>query len=98
MNRRQYHVEVMINGRHLSLLVIDPHYLVKHSSSVTDQIIINLVQMLTGRWFLPEDIDSNGFEYFVEDGMKLAGKTYKLIWLIKADEAFIGVLNCYRRD
>lgn len=87
-----------INGRHLSLLVIDPHYLVKHADSVTDEIIIELVKMLDGREFTPEKITATGFEYYVEDDMKFNGKTYKLIWLLEGDEIYIGVVNCYRRD
>lgn len=78
--------------------MIDPHYLTKHGDSVTDKTIIALVKMLDGRQFVPEDVDSDGFEYFVEDKMKLSGKIYKLVWLLNKNEIYIGIVNCYRRD
>lgn len=98
MERRQYDISVTINGRQLSHLIIDPHYLERHAASVTDELIIELVKMLDGREFTPEKISSSGFEYYVEDGMKLKGKAYKLVWLLEGEEIYIGVVNCYRRD
>ncbi len=98
MERRKYDISITINGRMISQLIIDPHYLVKHGESITDQIIIQLVKKLDGREFTPERIDKDGFEYYVDDKMKLANKKYKLIWLLKNDELFIGVINCYRRN
>ena len=79
MVRRQYDIVIIVNGRKLSLLVIDPHYLHKHAESVTDDTIIELVKKLDGREFLPEKVGPSGFEYYVEDKMRLKGKTYKLI-------------------
>lgn len=78
-------------------LVIDDHYLEKHSD-ISDEMIIKLVKRLDRGNFRPEDQDENGFSYFVNDKMALDGKTYKLIWLLKDGELFIGVVNCYRRD
>jgi hypothetical protein len=97
MERRQYDISVVVNGKELSFLVIDPHYLKKHKGSVTDEIIIELVKMLDGGEFVPEKMSADGYEYYVEDRMVLKGKTYKLIWLLKDDEIYIGVVNCYRR-
>lgn len=98
MERRQYHIKITINGRVLTQLIIDPHYLKKHSQSVTDKIIIALVEMLNGRRFVPDKVNDQGFEFYVEDKMKLKGKTYKLIWLLKNDGIYVGIVNCYRRD
>lgn len=98
MDRRWYDISVVVNGIKISQLIIDPHYLLKHGDSVSDEVIIDLVKMLDGREFSPDKLGSNGFLYFVEDRMKYCGKTYKLIWLLKDDEIFIGVVNCYRRD
>ena len=98
MVRREYHVDLTINGRHLKKLIIDPHYEVKHSESVSDEIIIELVKALDGGFFQIETVDSQGFQYFVEDHMELNGKLYKLIWILHDDELFVGVVNCYRRN
>lgn len=46
MARREYIIDLNINGRRLSKLIIDPHYEAKHGESVNDQIIIDLVKML----------------------------------------------------
>src|SRR2546429_9179339 len=98
MERRQYDVSIIINGKNISHLIIDPHYLKKHGQSVSDEIIVELVKMLDGREFISEMIDVSGFEYYVEDKMKFKGRTYKLIWLLHDDEIYIGIVNCYRRD
>lgn len=97
MPRREYIIDLTINGRHLKKLVIDSHYEVKHSESVSDEIIIELVKELDGGFYRVEKVDDQGFQYFVEDYMELDNKLYKLIWLLHDDEIFIGVVNCYRR-
>ncbi len=97
MSRREYSINLRVNGRQLSKLVIDSHYEVKHSDSVSDETIIELVKKLDGGTFSEEAEDEDGFQYFVEDNMRFEGKHYKLIWLLQEDEIFIGVVNCYRR-
>ncbi len=98
MARREYSIDLTINGRHLKKLIIDPHYEDKHSESVSDEIIVELVKELDGGFYRVEKVDSQGFQYFVEDHMELNDKLYKLIWLLHDDEIFIGVVNCYRRN
>jgi len=78
--------------------VVYPHYEARHSESVDDEVILELVQMLDDGIYEPESVDAEGFEYFVEDHMELNGKLFKLVWLLHDDEIFIGVVNCYRRD
>ena len=96
MSRRIYERILVINGRSLNKVVIDPHFEEKHAYSITDDIILELVSMLNGRSFKPIDID-DGYEYFVNDRLEYQNKFYKLIWLLKEDELYIGIVNAYRR-
>ena len=78
-------------------LFLDPHYEDKHSDSVTDEIILALVQLLNGGTYRPVDTDEDGFRYFVNDRLEHQGKFYKLIWLVHEQQFFVGIVNAYRR-
>jgi len=95
--RRLYPVRLEINGRRINLAVIDPHYEVKHSSTVNDDVILSLLLALNSGEFEPEDVDEDGFEYYSTEPHYFDGKPYKLIWLLPRNEDYIGVINCYRR-
>lgn len=97
MRRREYDVQLKINGRTISKVVVDPHYELKHSGSVSDEIILLLVHHLDGKEFEPVDREG-AYEYFVEDKILLKGKLYKLVWLLEKNQIYIGVINAYRRD
>ncbi len=85
------------SNRTLHKVVIDPHFEAKHFASMNDQIILDLVKQLDGRVFEPDAIES-AFSYFVTDKVKLAGKFYKLIWLLEDDAMYIGVISAFRRN
>ena len=99
MSRRVYPISLVINGRALESVVIDPHYEEKHAESVSDEIILTLVKLLDGKSFRAADVDvdEDGFQYFVNDHMELDGRFYKLIWLLHEKELFVGIVNAYRR-
>jgi hypothetical protein len=97
VSRRVYPTKVQINGRQLENVVIDPHYEEKHGDSISDDIILELVKLLDGKSFKPIDEDEDGFQYFVNDRLELAGRFYKLIWLLHEKELFVGIVNAYRR-
>lgn len=96
MNRREYDIQITVNGKGLKKAIIDPHYEEKHAGSVDDAIILKLVALLDGRSFEADDEDET-YEYYVTDGMMLDGKFYKLVWLLEGDALYIGIVNAYRR-
>ncbi|MBI3606036.1 MAG: hypothetical protein HY202_08445 [Nitrospirae bacterium] len=96
MRRREYDIQITVNGRKIRKVIIDPHYETKHSGSLDDQIILGLVNQLNGQRFEPVDEDFP-YLYFVTDGMVMNAKKYKLVWLMEADKLYIGVVNAYRR-
>jgi hypothetical protein len=96
MTRREYPVRLNINGRHIAKVIIDPHYELKHSSSVSDKVILELVEQLSGNRFDPE-AETGKFQYFVSDNLILGRKRFRLVWLLEEDELYIGVVNAYRR-
>jgi hypothetical protein len=98
MERREYPIFLIINGRKITKVVIDPHFELRHKDSINDDIILKLVRTLDGIEQLPSNIDDEGFEYYVKDKMDLDNKTYKLVWLLHEDNIFIGIVNAYRRD
>ncbi len=97
MERREYQLSLTVNNRPIRTVVIDPHFEAKHSASIDDQIILGLVKQLNGRLFEP-DATNGSFAYFVTDKMLLAGKTYKLVWLLEDGALYIGVINAFRRN
>ena len=53
--------------------------------------------MLHKEVHIPQDIDEDGYQYFVRDGLALGNKKYRLIWLTHPKENYIGIINAYRR-
>ncbi|MBF0205470.1 MAG: hypothetical protein HQK53_01140 [Oligoflexia bacterium] len=96
MGRNSYPAKMTVNNKIIEEIIIDSHYLDKHSESMNDNIILGLVKKLDGGIFIPDDVD-NEFEYFKADPIALDGKKYRLIWLLKKDCSFLGVVNAFRR-
>ena len=86
----------MVNDRPINEVIIDPHYEEKHSESISDEVILALVRKLDGRIFDPDDMDDE-FQYFKTEPIELDGKNYRLVWLLKENSLFIGVVNAFRR-
>ncbi len=96
MRRRAYDIQITVNGRRITKVIIDAHYEAKHFGSLNDDIILRLVNLLDGLRFEPEDDDAP-YLYFATDGLVLDDKKYKLVWLLEDDMLYIGVVNAYRR-
>lgn len=96
MNRREYDIRIIVNGRPITKVIIDAHYEVKHGDSVSDEVILELVKLLNGGVF-PVQEKRGPFDYYVTDKIKLGVRLYKLIWLLEDHELYIGVVNAYRR-
>lgn len=94
MGRREYPVNITLNGIFISKVIVDTHYEKKHRKSVNDEIILNLVQTLNGKTYEPVSKKSL-YSYFV-DRLSLNNKMYKLIWLLEEDEFYVGIINVYR--
>ncbi len=52
--RRSYAVSLVVNGRPINEVIIDPHYEVKHPD-INDTLILELVRGLEGKEFQPEE-------------------------------------------
>ncbi|MCB0342885.1 MAG: hypothetical protein H6626_12615 [Pseudobdellovibrionaceae bacterium] len=96
MSRREYPLSLSINGRKIKKVVIDPHYEEKHSESINDELILELVKLLDGSRAEPEK-RVDGFEYFASDNLLLDDKLYKLVWLLEDNAIYIGIVNAHRR-
>ena len=96
--RREYELLLEVNGVQIQKVIIDSHYQEKHHDSVSDAVILKLVQLLNNGDFEPLETTEDGFSYFKSDPLTLEEKNYRLIWLLKTNELYIGVVNCFRRD
>jgi len=96
MKRREYDIDILVNRRRITKVIIDSHYEKKHSTTIDDQIILKLVKTLDGEIIEP-DAEDPPYSYFSQDRIELDGKFYKLIWLLEDDELYVGVVNAYRR-
>lgn len=94
--RREYDLDLEVNGFQIRKVLIDAHYERKHADSVSDEIILGLVKQLHGR----SDRAVNErwpFRYFVTDMMIFRNRLYKLVWLLEEGANYLGVVNAYRR-
>ena len=71
--RREYELQMILNGRRLSKVVVDSHYEKKHSKSINDELILVLVRMLNGRTLEFETVSPAGWEIYVYDPLFVGG-------------------------
>ena len=85
---------IVVNGITITHVVIDMHYKAKHSDHMNDDLILRLVNELSGRREIPET-RAGSYSYFVTL-IELDEKQYRLIWLLEDDAIYVGVVNAYR--
>lgn len=95
MRRREYVVDIEFNDIRITRVIIDPHYEEKHSSSISDNLILQMVQKIDGLALIPDAVKPP-YSYFIEE-IRLDGNLYKMIWLLEDHQIYIGVVNAYRR-
>ena len=93
--RRVYRVELVVNGRPVTEVIIDPHYEIKHPD-IDDALILRLVSILDGKEFQPDERVGE-WQFFMVDRIKYRGKQYRLVWCMRDDASLLGVINCFRR-
>lgn len=94
--KRSYPIEITVNGRKIVEVLIDPHYEIKHSSSINDELILGLVKLLNGKFYTPDET-KDGFQYFAADLLEFKNLSYRLVWILEDERMYIGVVNAFRR-
>ena len=93
--RNEYPLQLTINRKHLSRVIIDQHYREKHPN-MNDKLIIELVKTLDDGEF-DIQMQKNHYEYFAVEPVYLDEKAYRLVLLLCIGEDFLGVINAFRR-
>lgn len=97
ISRSEWEIKpILLNRRFISRVVIDPHFEVKHSESITNELILELVKLLDGKHERHIG-ESGGFRYY-HKLLKLRERQYRLVWLLVDEEDYVGVINAYRDD
>jgi hypothetical protein len=96
-DRTEYPLIIHINGRELSRVVIDQHYAEKHSDTVDDQTILDLVKTLDGEVFLIES-ERDDFQYFTAEPVFKDDAPYRVIMVLYVHDDYLGVINAFRVD
>lgn len=85
---------VVFDRKYFSEVWIDPHYEEKHSESITDELILALVQRLGGKAAVPVS-ETYGYRYYKYE-VTYQQKPYRLILVRPFDDSYLGVRNAYR--
>lgn len=89
-----------INGRDLKRVLIDSHYEVRHSGSMADQLILELIALLDGQEREIEAVTPSGFEIFRVDPVFWKDRVYRLVLTLppvnRDGSDYLGVINAFR--
>jgi hypothetical protein len=92
--RIEYKLEITINKRKLTRVIIDQHYTENHPE-MDDEIILELIKTINEETFEVEK-EGNGFQYFKVEPVNLADKPYRLVLMLCIYDDFLGVINAFR--
>lgn len=93
--RHEYKLKITINGRKLNRVIIDQHYQEKHSATVDDRTILELVKTLHEE-VLPVDKEEDGYQYFRVEPVIHDKSPYRLVLVIYIHDDSLGVINAFR--
>jgi hypothetical protein len=93
--RNEYKFNLKINNKRISKVIIDQHYLKKHSEHMTDSLVLEIIKTLDGHYFFPITEDTE-YQYFRVEPVLYNAKPYRLIFLLYIHEATLGIINCFR--
>ena len=94
-DRSEYPIEIRLNERKLTRIIIDQHYKEKHSETMNDRLIIVLVKTLDGESF-PVETKKGEFEFFTVEPVEWKKKPYRVILMLCVSDDFVGVINAFR--
>jgi hypothetical protein len=94
-DRTEYCLELTLNDRTLTRVIIDQHYKEKHSDSVNDDLILDLVKTLDGKT-IPVDNERDGFQYFKAEPVVADKKPFRLVLVMCIFDDYLGVINAFR--
>jgi hypothetical protein len=95
LERTRHSVNLVVNGRRIEEVVIDPHYKEKHPD-ISAALILDLVKGLDGKELQVQERDGE-WEFFMLDRIEHEGKLYRLVWCLRDRFPFLGIVNCFRR-
>jgi hypothetical protein len=93
--RTEHPLKLVLNGRKLSRIIIDQHYKEKHSESINDDLIINLVKTLDGETF-PVESRKGEFEFLKVEPVIWDEKPHRVVLVLSITDDFVGVINAFR--
>lgn len=96
MERPEYLLQLTINERQVSRILIDQHYREKHDD-LNDLLILELVKKLDRQSF-PVEVRRGEFEYFRAEPVVLNDKPYRIVMVLCVSDDFLGVVNAFRVD
>ncbi len=99
--RREYPVRLTLNGRSIRRVLIDSHYEIRHAVTITDALILKLIQLLDGEEREVEAVTATGFEVFRVEPVYWDGKVYRLVITLppcrgRENSDYLGVINAFR--
>jgi hypothetical protein len=93
--RNTYYLRLNINKRKFNKVIIDQHYREKHSETICDELILQVVRSLNNGLFNSE-VNDEEYEYFKVEPVFYKRSPYRIIFLLFIHEATLGVINCFR--